>query len=274
MKKRLEVFCDLGLTINQARVYASIIDFKSVTAKDISVTTKLHIQDVYKIIPKLVKMGLATKSLNRPAIIEALPVRKALLKLITEQKASALKRAEILDEEIKKLDNIQKDRNTFKIRDSKIFILPAGKALDAKAASVFNSKLIKYDLVCSWKYFLKIAAPYLKTVWSRIAKNATIQILVTCPLSQEVTCLNKVENTIKKIAPKDRFFTGKILIKDIKSNFALLNDMDLWITNRVPKEKGDIIIENSIDTATIAKEAFEYFWNDPLAKTVIMRNNP
>ena len=133
---------------------------------------------------------------------------------------------------------------------------------------------MKYDLVCNWRYFLKTAAPYLKTIWGRIAKNATIQILVTCPLSQGLTCLNKVENALKEIASKDGGFTGKILIKDIKSNFALLNDMDLWITNRVPSEKGDIIIENSVDTATIAKEAFEYFWNDPLAKTVIIRNNP
>ena len=166
--KQLEVLCDFGLTINQARVYASLIEFQSLTAKDISKITKLHIQDIYKIIPKLEQMGLVTKSVNRPARIEALPVRKALMDLIDEQKVHALKKAKILEKKIKKTGIFQKSSDVFQIRDCQVFVLPPGKALNAKADSVFNSKLNKYDLLCTWKYFLHAAAPYLKTALTRI----------------------------------------------------------------------------------------------------------
>lgn len=265
----IEVLCDFGLTINQAKVYASIIDFKSLTVKDVSEITKLHIQDIYKIIPKLQQMGLVTKTVNRPARIEVIPVRNALMKLITEQKADAIEKAKILERKIEILDIFQKNQNALQTQKYQVFVIPKGKALDAKAASVFNSKLNKYDLVCTWNYFLKTAAPYLKIALKRIGRNARIRILVTCIPSPEDFCYNKVENAIKEIATKDRFFSGKILMKELKSTFALLNDIDLWIPTIIPIDKGDIIINNSIDTANFAKEAYEYFWSDPLARTVV-----
>ncbi len=266
---QIEVLCDLGLTTNQAKVYASIIDFKSLTVKDLSEITNLHVQDIYKIIPKLQQMGLVTRTVNRPARIELIPLRNALMKLIEEQKADALKKANILERKIKLMDIFQKNTNRLQIHDYQVFVLPPGKALDAKAASVFNSKLNKYDLICTWKYFLQTAAPYLKIALKKSGRNARIRILVTCAQSEGQICYNKVKNAIKEIATTDRFFSGKILIKDIKSTFALLNDIELWIPTIIPIDKGDIIINNSRDTANFAKEAYEYFWNDPLTRTVV-----
>lgn len=266
---QIKVLCDFGLTINQAKVYASIIDFKSLTIKDLSEITQLHIQDIYKIVPKLQQMGLVTRTVNRPARIELIPIRNALTKLVAEQKADAVEKAKILERKIEILDVFQRNPKALQMGKYQVFVLPPGKALDAKADSVFNSKLNKYDLVCTWNYFLQIAAPYLKTALKRIGRNARIRILVTCVPSPEDFCYNKVVTAMKEVATKDRFFSSKILTKELKSTFALLNDVDLWIPTIIPIDKGDIIINNSIDAANFAKEAYEYFWNDPLARTVV-----
>ena len=85
-EKQIVWLMDFGFTINQARVYASLITFKMLTIKEISEITKVHVQDIYKIIPKLQQMGLVTKTVNRPAKIQLIPIRTALTKIIREKK--------------------------------------------------------------------------------------------------------------------------------------------------------------------------------------------
>lgn len=267
-EKQIASLMDFGLSINQARVYASLITFKSLTVKEISETTKLHMQDVYKIIPKLQKMGLITKSLNRPCTIQIIPIKNALLKLVEEEKAKALQKAKTLE---KKIETINNQKNSeLQISEYQVFVIPEGKALNTKADSVFNNKLNNYDLVTTWKYFLEDAAPYLKPALKRIGNDARIRILVSCSRSPEDDCFERVEHALKDIATKDRRFSGRILIKHTKSVFALLNNVDLWIPTSSPE--GDIIINNCSDVANLANETFEYFWNDPLTKTIIEIN--
>ena len=55
-----------GLTTNQSKVYLSIIHVGSISAGNISKVTFLHRQDIYKILPKLEKKGLITKTIGKP----------------------------------------------------------------------------------------------------------------------------------------------------------------------------------------------------------------
>lgn len=228
-------------------------------------------QDVYKIIPKLQQMGLITKSINRPCTIQIIPIKNALSKLVENEKVRALEKAELLEKKIETINN-QKKNNEIQNSEYQVYVIPAGKALTAKAESVFNENLYKYDLIATWKYFLESAAPYLKTALKKIGNDARIRILASCSSYEEDDCVERVKNALKEIATEDRYFVGKILMKDMKTVFALLNSIDIWIPTITPKDQGDIIINNSPDAANFAKETFEYFWNDPLAEIVIAIN--
>jgi sugar-specific transcriptional regulator TrmB len=75
-----------GLTINQAKTYLNIASSAKPTISSIAAETKIHEQDIYKILPKLEEMGLITRTVERPIIIRAVPPEVALGHIInTEQ---------------------------------------------------------------------------------------------------------------------------------------------------------------------------------------------
>ncbi len=77
-KQEIEALMDYGLTATQAKVYLSLIDFKSATAKDVYMTAIVSRQDVYKILSDLQEMGLAERVLSSPLKFRATPVNDAL----------------------------------------------------------------------------------------------------------------------------------------------------------------------------------------------------
>jgi sugar-specific transcriptional regulator TrmB len=80
---------NFGFTVNQAKVYLSIVNSGSTHVGKISKETMLHRQDIYKILPKLEKMGLITKTIDKPFRIKAVSVERALDNLISRERKKA-----------------------------------------------------------------------------------------------------------------------------------------------------------------------------------------
>jgi sugar-specific transcriptional regulator TrmB len=77
---------DFGLTVNQAKIYWSIVHSGATCVSRIAESTYLHRQDIYKTLPKLEKMGLIARRIDSPLIIEAVPVQKALNNLVSTER--------------------------------------------------------------------------------------------------------------------------------------------------------------------------------------------
>ena len=92
MQKDLVIkLSDFGFTTNQAKVYLSIIESGSISVAKIAQQTSLHVQDIYKILPKLEKMGLITKTLEKPVQIKAIPIEEALTHLVDIEREDSIK---------------------------------------------------------------------------------------------------------------------------------------------------------------------------------------
>jgi sugar-specific transcriptional regulator TrmB len=87
--KELEIF---GFTPNQAKVHLSIVRAGSISVGKIAESSKLYRQDIYKIIPKLERKGVISKTLGKPLVVRAMPVKKALKTLVSKERISALQR--------------------------------------------------------------------------------------------------------------------------------------------------------------------------------------
>ncbi len=92
-----------GLTVNQAIVYLSVVKFDIADVARISQETKLHRQDIYKMMPRLQKMGLVTKKLGKPTKFESLPIGKALKSLLEREKKQAEGRISLLSDNLASL---------------------------------------------------------------------------------------------------------------------------------------------------------------------------
>ncbi len=94
--RNIEMLIDFGLTGNQAKVYLAIARLKLATVGQISKVSKVRREDVYRILPKLEKMGLIEKLLGRPTKIRAVPVEEALSVLIKHEEHKASERVSAL----------------------------------------------------------------------------------------------------------------------------------------------------------------------------------
>jgi len=92
LERNVEMLIDFGLTGNQARVYLALVRLKLATVGQISKVSKVRREDVYRILPKLEKMGLVEKLLGKPTKIRATPVEQALSVLIKHEEETAHKR--------------------------------------------------------------------------------------------------------------------------------------------------------------------------------------
>ena len=104
---------NFGFTVNQAKVYLSIVQSGATRVGRISKNTQLHRQDIYKLLPKLEKMGLITKTIDKPFMIEAIPLEKALESLISKEREKSIERISRLENNLKEMVNsIQKQPET------------------------------------------------------------------------------------------------------------------------------------------------------------------
>lgn len=104
---------DFGFTPNQAKIYLAIIRLGITTVGKISTLSKIRREDIYRILPKLEKMGLIERVLGSPIKIRAIPVEDALSILIKQEEEKANQRkAELLAKKKVFLEHLNSLRET------------------------------------------------------------------------------------------------------------------------------------------------------------------
>lgn len=95
-EKSAEMLMDFGLTRNQAKVYIAIAQLGLASVGQASKASKVRREDVYRMLPKLEKMGLIERVLGKPTKIRALPMEEALHILIEREQEIANKKVSAL----------------------------------------------------------------------------------------------------------------------------------------------------------------------------------
>jgi sugar-specific transcriptional regulator TrmB len=253
-----------GFTVNQAKVYLSIVQAGSVSAGIIAKVTQLHRQDIYKILPKLEKNGLITKTINKPFIIEAIPVETALNQLVFNEREKASRKIALLEDNLKGLVaslNVQPKNE----EEARFSLLTTDGAIRNKATLSFKELKKEVKLVTSLELLL-----------SPLAKlNEFIQLLSlrkTNTLMLAATLENKevVRNTIEKLAPNKTYFTAKLISKNIYKHYMIIDQNEIWIATEQRTESGFpcILWTNDRNIIHVYEEYFDKGWNHSGAITI------
>ena len=83
----------------------AIVRAGSISVGKIAEASKLYRQDIYKIIPKLEKKGVITKTLGTPILVKAIPVKKALKTVVSNERISALERIKRMEARLEEFAN-------------------------------------------------------------------------------------------------------------------------------------------------------------------------
>ncbi len=84
---KIQTLTNLGLTIDQARLYLALLQCGPATARQLADATKIARPDIYRIIPTIEKQGMVEKLMTRPISFQAVPAVLILPNMIKRKAA-------------------------------------------------------------------------------------------------------------------------------------------------------------------------------------------
>ncbi len=268
MQKDLVIkLSDFGFTTNQAKVYLSIIESGSISVAKIATHTQLHVQDIYKILPKLEKMGLITKTLEKPVQIKAIPIEEALTHLVDIEREDAVKRIGHLESNLKNLTDSIKEAQFNEIQNEDISFVPllTAKQIKNQAELTFGKVIKSCDLVVS----LDLIKPLMSRLSGNIERfnntGVKVRLIIESPSSPE-----GARTVLQKALPKQADIRAKFVKKTNPIPYYVIDKNQAWISMEKETETGlpCVLWTNGKNIAHIFHEYFEDAWNRSNAITI------
>lgn len=258
---------NFGFTINQAKIYLSIVESGLISVGKISQITQLHVQDIYKILPKLEKMGLITKTIDKPVLIKAIPVEKALNRLVTIEKEKAEKRIFYLEANLKEVTNAIKDQQCTELQDKEscFILLITSEQIKNRADLTFGNVSIECDLVINLG-LIKPLMRKLRQNFQQLDRNKVkVRIIVENPSDDEL-----VKKILKRAIPKQADITAKLILKNEAIPYYVIDHNEVWISMEKETESGlpCVLWTNSRNMVKFFQDSFDEAWNNTNAVSV------
>ncbi len=264
-KELITKLVEFGFTVNQAKVYLSIIQSGKTHVSQISKNTLLHRQDIYKLLPKLEKMGLITRTIDKPVIMEALPIEKALERLIAKEKEATDRRISRLEKNLKEITEEIKQQPT--ITDESTFtILTTNVAMKNRITMTLNAKPDVFSIVSTMENFTGPLGYFYKQFFQMLVDNQTKIHLILVGVEEPV----ELKRAIEKITPKGGCFYVKVIDRCPSKNYQVVDSAEVWIATHQKTQAGypSILWTNDSNIVETYLENFQETWNNPDAKAV------
>ena len=273
MKRELvERLTDFGLSVNQAKVYLSIIQSEQTSVSTISKNTKIYRQDIYKILPKLEEKGLITKSVGRPVTLEVIPVKEALNYIISTEQKKANQRNRRLKADVKALANtikgMQDQTRTTRQEQKKVqtIFLATERAIRNKLDLSYENARTKCDLVKNFELLVQ-RLPFLRKHFQTLATNK----VKTRLLVDTVKNKGLVKRTLEEIIPSTGDFTvkltaGKVTVKP----YQIFDRKEVYVSTvkKTTHALPCMLWTNCKNLIYIYEENFEKNWNNRYTITI------
>jgi len=253
----------LGLTLNQAKIYLTIVQAVSITVSAISESTKVHRQDIYKILPKLEKMGLIAKTIDTPFKVKAIPIEAALNRLVINERKKENERINRLETTVRKLVRAvreQQKKQEPTEEDIQFILLSTDAGIKNMADSSFESARIGCDMILSSELIAQRIYRF-RDHFQTLSKNkCKTRLIIETPNNEELA-----ERVIEEIRPHNGNFEAKLIHKDKPIPYHIIDRREVWI-NREKATDTDlpcVLWTNSRNIAQFREETFEKAWNSP-----------
>jgi sugar-specific transcriptional regulator TrmB len=253
---------DFGLTVNQAKVYLCIVQHGSTSASKISEATHLHRQDIYKMLPKLEKLGLITKTLGKPIMINAIPVETALEHLVEIETRKANNKISHLEAEVKNLTKaITQQQGTESEQENERWLIPL--TTDAELANTahlkFENTKTEYDLVTTPELITRMEEHLRVHIRTMAKRGIKIRIIVESPNADDA-----LKSTVEKIKPKRGDFETKLVCKVNSVPYQIFDNQELWVGMKRLTDSGVpcALCTNGRNIVQFFKESFEENWKN------------
>jgi sugar-specific transcriptional regulator TrmB len=264
--KELEAF---GFTLNQAKVYLTVVQAGSISVGKIAESSKLYRQDIYKILPKLEKKGVITKTLGAPIIIKAIPVKKALKSLVLEERKKALERITRMETKLNEISNavgnMYETVAGIEHEESHYSLLTEENEIKNRADSIWEKAKKECNVVASLKPLMYRGANFYQRFRAATNNGAKIRLLIEAPKKEQ-----RLHSNVERVRPDSDNFTAKFIISKSPKPFQIIDLEEVWISTKLKSQSGtpSVLWSNGENIVTAYHERFERKWNDKKAITI------
>ncbi len=162
LTKLAEELSDYGITYNQAKVYVAAAKLGIASVSQISNKSDVPREEVYRLLPKLEKLGLIEKTVERPMRIKATNLRSVLSILINHKKERALRNISELEA---KREQILEDFRTFNLElkpkeEAHLTMIMQRQAIIQKIVSMIETAKETLTLSVCRDHFIHIFTNY------------------------------------------------------------------------------------------------------------------
>ncbi len=248
----IQTLMELGLTLLQATVYLTLVKLRKADAKRISKASNVARSDIYRIMPKIEKMGLAEKILGKPTMYEATPIKGALSILLQNKKKEY---AEIEQKTGTLLNNFHDiDLQDFQKMDSQFKVTSEWTLIKKMHGKMIQSAQTSIDITVPIKFLQKMLddhGTYLKEAKKKGVKTRAIiqKVGEKTPSRKTKTLATNLFTEVEYVSYTDLFGMHIFDKKEATLNiFSGKGGSSLW--------------SNDPHVVKIAETYFEHMWNE------------
>ncbi len=256
---------NFGFTVNQAKVYLSIIQSGPTRVGKISRNTQLHRQDIYKLLPKLEKMGLITKTIDKPFMIEAISVEKALDNLISKERRKANDKITCLEKSLKEMISALQEQPERK-EEARFTLLTTDDAIMNRINLSFRRVKRAVNLVTNLEILNMPIMHYYQEFLQTLA-NTKVKASLLIVTNEKKELVNQA---VEKMAPSKGDFTAKHIDKNVFKHYQIIDRREVWIATQQRTESGFpcILWTNDQNIVEVYVEHLKKAWNHTRANVV------
>ena len=257
---KIDLLMGLGLSLNQAKVYQTILKLGNATVIQIAKSSSVRREDVYKVLPILEKMGLVEKLLGKPAVIQATPVAGALSSLIHDEKVKSDERIASMQTKVQELSKA-KWIQPFVATDNESLcaLISEGKAVTAKFSSLIVGSKINVFWIDTLREISHVTSLFSPEIKRAVHNGVEVKAIIEDFNSDQYLKKQVQESMI--IAPINIRFHNSSL-----NRFAVFDGKDAMISTdgRKTSEATSSLWTTDTNLIGILEGYFETAWNESL----------
>lgn len=257
--EEIKTYKGLGLTKNQAILYLTLVQSGISTVKQLSDCSKVAREEVYRIYPKLIELGLIKKIITSPIRFEAIPIKEGISLLIQRQiqEISDLhKKAKKLAEIAKKFSS-KKTKSNFQKKYSSFIIIPKREALIRSIKQSIDSAQESISIITSMKRHPRAIYVYNGVIKKALSRGVKFRVVA-----------GEAKEDIPEIAKKfsKHPFTSVKYISSPPAAVVVLVDNSKAFVMTSPTaelEESPALQLGNLSLIKLLQEYFEYVWIKP-----------
>jgi sugar-specific transcriptional regulator TrmB len=257
-KKDITTLVKLGLTVNQAKTYLANLKTGPCTAKELSKTAGIAIQDIYRVIPPLQKLGLEQRIITKPTTFRANPL-KLTIPILLQQKDLELNN---LHKASLELENKQAYESQTKLKDideSKFLIISGKQSIFKKSNQVIKNASKNICISTLWESGRMGSFRFRKLIIKGLKKQVKFRFIINIPMQEIDNYLNIMSefsvNPFFEIRFIERCSAKKHLVFSIFDNHDVL-----FSIKEAPLGESPLLWSNNKQFIELVQNAFEFMW--------------